>query len=403
MSKTLFISSGTTGQGHESIRRAVQSQMAYLGDGNAEIESVDGFSLGHRFFRALSRLYDPVAVRYPWFWNFCYQVANILTAAVNWYVSRVIRKGLILCVKRIKPDLIVTVHPVFVGSVLNVLEHEGLNIPVITLIADLDNVSALWADKRAEYTLCPTEEAKERMLELGVSENRLIMVGFPVREDFCGLRLATPDIQKLRSNKKSVLMISGSQGHNKIQSMAQSLLELDQCHVSVITGNNAVLKKSLEEALMPVYPGRMTIYGFVSDIARVMSEADILVIRASPNVMMEAVNLCKPFILIGALPGQEKKNPDFALRHNLGIECKESANLPHVVSSLFADGCALFNKIHQGQVMYRRPQASREISEFILKVADDHSGEIRSKASNIAELSSSAASSDIKSALGYLS
>ena len=53
------------------------------------------------------------------------------------------------------------------------------------------------------------------------------------------------------------------------------------------------------------YRGRLNAMGFVDDIQNVMLNSDLLVMRASPNSVMEAVALNKPVILFGQLAGQE--------------------------------------------------------------------------------------------------
>ncbi len=376
MSKILFVSSGNTGQGHESIRRSLQAQLENTE--NLETDSVDGFLLGNRFFHAVSMLYDPIALRFPTLWDICYKITDSTVRQINFIVSRIIRKKLTEFIEQKQPDLIVTVHPVFVGSVINVLEKGNLNIPVVTIIADLDNVSALWADKRAKYILCPTAEGKERMLGLGISEERVKVVGFPSRKEFCEPGPPPPpDYEKISGGNVSILMINGSQGNKKAAKVAKSLLNFDKCRLSIIAGNNAKLKKSLEESLRAENDGRVEIHGFVRDMAGFMSKADILVMRASPNVMMEAVNLCKPIIIVGSLTGQEKKNPEFAANNSIAVNCRDINELPNILSDMLGDGGAQLDAIYRGQLKFRKPLAAKEIAEFIMSVAG--AGEYRAE------------------------
>lgn len=350
-----------------------------------EVESIDGFLLGNKFFHSVSSLYDPLAVKLPGLWDACYKMADVATRPINFVISKFIAKKLLACIEEKKPDMIVTLHPAFVGSALNVLEKENLQIPVVTFIADLDNVSALWGDRRAHCILCPTEEAKRRMLELGMDELRLKVVGFPVRKDFCNPALPEPPDVDASRGGVSVLMINGSQGLKNVTDAAKSVLSVDGCHVSVITGNNAALKKSLETSLLPEYSDRAEIHGFIRDIAGFMSKADILIIRASPNVMMEAVNLCRPIIVVGALSGQEKMNPAFAARNRLALNCEDITKLPELISGMLSDGGATMKELYEGQAAFRRPLASLEIAEFLadlsrtvkfksVKVSDGHEG-----------------------------
>ncbi len=368
MSKILFVSSGNTGQGHESIRKSLQAQLENAE--NVETDSVDGFLLGNRLFHAVSMLYDPIALRFPTLWDICYRITDSTVRQINFIVSRIIRKKLIESIEQKQPDLIVTVHPVFVGSVIDVLEKGNLDIPVISIIADLDNVSALWADKRAKFILCPTEAGKEKMLGLGIAEERVKVVGFPSRKEFCEpCPPPPPDYKKLSESSVSILMINGSQGNKKAAKVAKSLLNFDKCRLSIIAGNNAKLKKSLEDSLQAESGGRVEIHGFVRDMAGFMSRADVIVMRASPNVMMEAVNLCKPIIIVGSLTGQEKKNPEFAEKNSIAVNCRDINELPAVLSEMLGDGGARLGEIYRGQVKFRRPLAAKEIAEFIMSVA----------------------------------
>ncbi len=51
--------------------------------------------------------------------------------------------------------MIVTVHSLFAGSVINILEDYHLNIPHVTLIADMVDLHATWCEPRSDLTLCP--------------------------------------------------------------------------------------------------------------------------------------------------------------------------------------------------------------------------------------------------------
>ena len=48
----------------------------------------------------------------------------------------------------------------------------------------LVSIYPLWADPRADYIISPTQEAKEKCIEFGVSESKIKVLGFPVRSRF---------------------------------------------------------------------------------------------------------------------------------------------------------------------------------------------------------------------------
>ncbi len=364
--RILIISAEKTGHGHKSITQTLQQQISKL-DPGVQVTVVDGFSLGKKTLNWAGQLYDPLVVNIPALWGLIYRVGNHAVRPINAFVSKNIREKLVRCLEDVKPDVIVTVHAVFIGSVLNILKKENLDIPVIPFVADLDNISSLWADKRSEYTLCPSVEVQRSMLSLGIAENKLRLVGFPVREEFSGYAPKPQDEGRGVSDEgASILLINGSQGSRRILKMSKVLLKHSSAHISIIAGNNSSLIKHLKRELSPYTGARVQIYGFTKDIKTHMLAADILIIRASPNVLMETVNLCKPMIVVGALKGQEEKNPQFVARHNLGIVCTNVKKLPAMVSELLSQNGKKFMEIRDSQIQFRNPQAAQEIAEFIL-------------------------------------
>ena len=49
-----------------------------------------------------------------------------------------------------------------------------------------------------------------------------------------------------------------------------------------------------------------------------MAAADVIMGKAGPNALFEAVTLNKPFIATSFIPGQEQENLSFIQRHGLG-------------------------------------------------------------------------------------
>ncbi|SHH87732.1 UDP-N-acetylglucosamine:LPS N-acetylglucosamine transferase [Sporobacter termitidis DSM 10068] len=367
MSSILFISADDTGHGHKSITQALRQQIVKLNP-NIQVSIVDGFSLGKKIMRVISKLYNPLIVSVPALWGLIYRAGNHSVRLINAFVSKNIKSNLIRCLEEIRPDVIIPVHGVYVGSILNILEKEKINIPVIPFIADFDNVSSLWADKRAEYTLCPSAESKKTMLSLGIPEDKLQLVDFPVREAFCDPSPAAPrEGRILAENGAAILLISGSQGSWRTFKMAKALLKGSNCHISVIAGNNVSLKKYLEKKLSLYIGSRIQVYGFTKDIKKRMLEADILIVRASPNVVMEAVTLCKPIIVVGALKGQEEKNPEYIVKYNLGTICENIKELPMVVSELLSQNGKKLKDIYDSQIRFRNLHAAQDIVEFVTR------------------------------------
>lgn len=367
MKKILFLSSEYTGGGHRSITKALCEQLSLHGP-EIQFKVIDGFMLGNWLLRIPSHTYDTLAVALPSLWGFIYRLSNPFKWLVNRAVAGNIRKSFLAQVRTFQPDLIVSVHEIFVGSVIRILKKEGLDIPVISLIADLDNVTNLWADRDVKYVVCPSEEARKSMLEAGMTSKQLFLTGFPVRQEFCDPSL--PESRSWHESGKkeiSVLLISGSQGSPQVLKIIKSLLKHEQIHLTIIAGYNTILKRIIEKHFSKYIGGRLTVYGFINKIKERMEEADLLILRASPNVLMEAVNLCKPVIVTGALRGQEEKNPQFVLRNKLGCYCRDVNELPEIISRLLANDGEKLLQTAQNEYRFRRPESARQITDLFVK------------------------------------
>lgn len=382
--KILFLSADKTGSGHKSITESLKHQLKILNP-NVEISVIDGFSLGNRLMSLTGNSYNFFAVYTPAIWSFVYKLGDFTVRPVVSIFGSMINKKLLKCIEEIKPDIIVSVHALFLGSVLNVLKKNNLDIPVISVIADLDNVARLWGDRRSTCTICPSIESRQTMISTGLLEEKLKLTGFPVRAEFCEIssnkansnevlseqavsvqNTFSQAYDKFSTNEKlNFLIVSGSQGSAQILKITEALLKAKNSYVTIIAGNNKILKSYLEKELAS-FGERVNILGFTKEIKKYMKQADILVVRASPNVLMEAINLNKPIIVTGSLMGQEAKNPDYVLKYGLGVVCKDMKKLPGVVEELLAENGKKINEIKEKQRNFIKKNAALEISEIIL-------------------------------------
>lgn len=367
MSGILFVSSHYTGHGHKSITEALRTHICRM-EPSVEIKDVDGFILSGKINGFMSKLYDRFVVNVPLIWKYYYQLGNIFPGIANGYMTKSIRGSLAKLIEQQKPELIVAVHPCFVSPVEDVLEYMGYKAPVVSLVADLDNVSRMWADRRTDCTICPTDKARSSMVKYGVPAEKTVITGFPIRDRFNHYQ---PDISLayykriLAKGRLNFLLMNGSQGKGIVTDFAKELLENFDCKVVILAGNNIKFKEDAENALRQ-YGDRVEVCGFTNNVEQYMSEADILILRASPNVLMEAVNLCKPVIITGALTGQEEKNPEYAVNNNLGVICKKTGSLADTIRKLLADEGRLLNDIYLSQISYRKTGAAENIAGILL-------------------------------------
>lgn len=371
--RILFISTKYTGHGHQSITDALTEQLQIISP-QTEIEVIEGFDLGGRLGRFMGHLYGPLTQHARPLWASCYHTFRLFPGLFNKNTAFLLRfrREFRQVLTKTNPDLIVTVHPGFVGSVINVLQHYRLSIPVVPIIADLISINSLWSDSRAYCTISPTEEARDRIINQGVPPDKIKVFRFPVRRKFSepAAKLKEEELSAYRlPDRLNFLLISGAEGTGNLSATAQTLLRNFDCRVTIITGRNKQLQSSLKSSLLPMYPDRAVVLGFVDNIEEYLLTSDLLITRASPNTMMEAITCCVPLVVTDAVPGQERENPDYIVKHGLGITCRDILQLPREIKRLLAEDGRLLRQIRLNQYYYRDLQASRKLASFLLEAA----------------------------------
>ena len=364
--RILIISSNVTGHGHKSITDSLLQRFAF--HDNVKVTVVDGFSLKGKVSMNIGKLYGPMTRNAKDIWKLVWEVSLRNPELLTEITEVAIKENMLALLADVKPDLILSVHPNFNSSVLNILKNNNIDIPFVTLIADLVSITPLWADKRVNYILCPTIESKEKCLEFGVAEEKLILSGFPIRKKFCE-DLIIPERKPFDNDKViNCLIMSGGEGSGNMSRIAKILLNHFNTRVTIVTGRNKALKARLEETLYEKYGKRVQIYGFVDEIQDLMVASDIAFTRGSPNTMLEAVYCNVPLVITGALPGQEEMNPWYMEKYGLGIICNETKNIRSTVESLVTNNGKLLNDIRENQKKYRNPNISKEIVDFLLSI-----------------------------------
>jgi 1,2-diacylglycerol 3-beta-galactosyltransferase len=226
---------------------------------------------------------------------------------------------------------------------------------------------ALWFDKRADLILVPTEMARQRALEYHMSPERVRVVGQPVSQ-LCSAPVGDKALLRSRlgwpQGKKIVLLVGGGEGMGPLAETARAIDEsgLDVCLV-IVAGRNVKLKAELKEQN---WENPTLIYGFTRVMADFMRAADVIVTKAGPGTIAEALNAELPIVLNAKLPGQEDGNVDFVVSEGVGVWAPEPLA---VVRALTRWICRPYErrKVVKNCRRAARPDASRQIALILGK------------------------------------
>lgn len=362
--RILFLFSDTGG-GHRSAAEAIIEalQMQY---GNAiRVNMVDIFKeYAPKPLDKLPELY-PIMVRIPQAWGIGYYLSNghrrarLITASAWPMVRRNIRQ----LVRNNPSDLIVSVHPLANAPVLRALgSHRP---PFITVVTDLVTTHALWYHRRADLCIVPTEEARQRAFLCGLRADQVKVIGLPVAQKFCQ---PPGDKQVIREKLgwpkelPIVLLVGGGEGMGPMDQVARWI---DEAPISlaliIVTGRNQKLKSQLERQS---WQKPVKVYGFVRQMPDFMQAADILVTKAGPGTITEALNASLPMLLYSRLPGQEDGNVSYIVSQGAGYWTPTNESLLQALQT-WIENPNEYQRAVEACRSLSRPNAAKDIATLL--------------------------------------
>jgi 1,2-diacylglycerol 3-beta-galactosyltransferase len=315
----------------------------------------------------LDRMPDlyPYMVKVPQVWETGFKLSNgyrrasLITETPYPYV----RRGLRRVIQRSQSDLIVSVHPLANAPFLRALgAHRP---PFITVVTDLATAHALWYHPGVDLCLVPTEEARRRAIKNNVSPDRVQVVGLPVADRFCQPAGDRTELRRQLGwpcDLPVAILVGGGEGMGPLEKTALSIAEARlPLALVIITGRNRKLKASLEARHWPM---PTFIYGFVREMPDFMRAADILLTKAGPGTITEALNAGLPMILYSRLPGQEDGNVVFVVSEGAGVWAPKPREIVSILQS-WIESPEKRQKAAENCRRVAHPQASRQIAHIL--------------------------------------
>ena len=316
MGRTILILTSKTGGGHISIANALRERIEQV-DHHTTIKIIDPQgTFFHWHYRMVTR-------HALWLWETEFRLMDDPRRAflVHRIFTQFVAQPLLNTIINIQPDLIITTYPFLSAEVTYVLDRHKLHIPFAMIFTDPNQVHSTWlTEKHAAATLAPTRETYEQALEAGFDPTRLFQTGWPVRAQFSRTDIHTQEQRtailsqlNLDPQKFALFVQGGGEGATHLGNTVRRLLNVDpNLQIILATGTNKDLQRHFEHV------PRISTLTYTKEIAPYMAAADIIMGKAGPNILLEAVTLGKPFIATAYIPGQEERNLDFIERHRLG-------------------------------------------------------------------------------------
>jgi 1,2-diacylglycerol 3-beta-galactosyltransferase len=356
------------------VADAIVGALEYLFPGRYDIQLADIIAEGYPFpLSTAGRLYGPVVDLLPRPYGLLWHSSNrrrssdyLLRAVAPLSFDRIQE-----IVNSAEPEVIVSTHPLGNHSVAWLRQRLQWGMPLITVVTDLVTIHRCWLCPAVDMCLVPTEQARLQALDAGFETDKVKVIGLPIHLKFAR---APRDRQQLRrelglgEDKLTVLVIGGGEGMGNLSSVARAVAQAGpDIQLVVVTGRNEALKGKLEAVSWEV---PTTILGFVDNMPALMHSADLLVTKAGPSTISEALGCGLPMLISGALPGQEDGNAEWAVATGAALFTPTPQELVLALRELAENGAERLAPMRQKAQESARPDAALNAARLIDQVAN---------------------------------
>jgi len=371
-----------TGGGHRASANAVAEQLAKVRPGEYACHIVDPFAQSSPWIIGRTAdLYGPIIRHAPWFWGALYHSTNSrrATALLRASALRAVEPGIARLLGKIEPAAVVSFHPLLNDVAARALARPTVRrVPLLTVITDLVDVHASWTCPEADAIVTPSPHGHRACLDAGIPEERCHHLGLPVGGSFMGSPLDTAGRARLREQLGlqpegfTVLLCGGADGSGGLVARARALASAKvDLQLAVVCGRNRAAADALGR-LRDHRARPLTVRGFVDNMAEWLRAADLLVTKAGPGTIAEALCSGVPVLLSSYLPGQEKGNVGWVVEAGAGRYVPKVDQLVDAVRELAAPGSAQMASMRTAVRHAARPEATAEIADLVVSFA--HAG-----------------------------
>lgn len=364
-----------TGGGHRSAALAVAEALEGLRGDSVQVKLVD---VTAEYFPwpldKLNTVYDWLVRLDGWPWAAIYHLTNgprrVAMLRGGWWLLT--GRSTLNLLRDHPCDVIVCCHPLLRAPIAQALKVRGGETALITLVTDLASGHATWFHPPEGRWLVATEQVQEDALACGVRADAIEVTGLPVRPRFAQAagqdRGQTREDLGLEADKSVVLLLSGADGVGPFYSLVKLIMATSaDIQLVAITGRNEKLRAKLAEG---AWGNALHVEGFVDNVQDWMHAADLLVTKAGPATMTEALVVGTPLILSGAIPGQEPPNVAYAREAGAAVWAPQPAQAAEAVQDLLSNKKKMLRRMTSQAQEAACPEAARRVADIVWTVAE---------------------------------
>lgn len=353
MAKKPKIAIFTTIQGHESIAESVQQIL----DPQYEVVVFHDTASWMKY-------YQSIYVLFPGFFQVPYRIAKNqkIVRSLNEMLRKKYKKRFADFLEKNQPDLLINTYFAYLPALEHISSTEDL--PLLNVITDPRSIHPILISSVAQSNLVFDQNARALTQKI-YPDAKYDEVGWFVRKQFTPVSSSAKKQlkQKLKLHPEylTFFIATGSEGTTAVLKILPLLFKTSQpVQVIVACGKNRRLyqaaagvknllkKMKSKNLLVPIK--------FTKEIHQYMQASDLIIGKAGPNMLFEAIATHTPFFAITHIAGQEDGNLEIIKDYNLGY-VEEN---PFKASTLL-------------QKIIKHPELLEKVSSSIQRAAEENS------------------------------
>jgi UDP-N-acetylglucosamine:LPS N-acetylglucosamine transferase len=306
----------TTREGHLSIAEAAASALS-RGGHKVLINEHGGAEFG---------LYTPFYQLFPQLFSipFKFHASQRAKQMLETYAKFTFQDKVIAELKEQKPQVVVSAWFMINQILAGANTHNSFRF--YNIVADPRTYANVAVHPDA-VNLVFDRKAAQRAYRIGIAKKQVVISGWFVRDRFEApyQQMSVRKKLKLPEDKLIFLIVAGSEGTATILKILPAFVNCNRpVEVIVACGSSKKLAQTVDTLARVIHASnkrdtvKVTTLGFSKNIQEYMQAADLVMGKAGPNLLFEAVATQTPFFAFTHIAGQEDGNLEIINDYKLG-------------------------------------------------------------------------------------
>lgn len=360
----ILIFSVSIGNGHDQVAHTLRNEFIHQ-DNSSRVKIINTISyISPILDKVILDGYLNILKFYPKAWGKLYEKTNRLDPIidVNDIANRLMTSKLRKTTVNFDPDVIICTHS-FPAAIISSLKHKKrIECPLITVVTDF-NIHSSYINENTDYYIIPHEDLTYIIESFGVSKEKVLPFGIPIKKEFAEMHKRENLLAKLGfEDKKSILVMGGGLGLGEINNIVKSIdKHMDNIQIIAIAGRNHRLETKLKSLSTK---NKLVVYGFVNNIHELMEVSDCIITKPGGVSTAEILSREKPLVIFSPLPGQEYENTEFLLNSGAAVATSDVFKIPVLIEQIFSSEIRLrcFREMTR---TLKKPNATYNIVNFL--------------------------------------